>query len=66
MVIQRALAPVAIGLIMASGYTVARAADHTLGAVALTVLATAALAFTRLNPMWVLLAAAAAGMGGLA
>jgi len=65
-VIQRAVAPVAIGLIMASGYTIARAADHTPGAVALTVLATAALAFTRLNPMWVLLAAAAAGMGGLA
>ena len=35
-VIQRALAPVAIGLIMASGYTIARAADHTPGAVALT------------------------------
>jgi chromate transporter len=65
-VIQRALAPIAIGLIMASGYTLARGADRSLGALALTLLATAALAFTRINPVWVLLAAAAVGIAGLA
>jgi chromate transporter len=65
-VIQRALAPIAIGLILASGYTVARGADHSPGALVLTVLATATLAFTRINPVWVLLAGAAAGMAGLA
>ena len=36
------------------------------GAVALTVVATAALAFTRVNPVWILLAAGVAGVAGLA
>jgi chromate transporter len=65
-VLQRALAPLAIGLILASGYTLARAADRTPGALLLTVVATAAIAFTRVNPVWILAAAAAAGVAGLA
>jgi len=65
-IVQRALAPIAIGLIMASGYTLALGADHSPGAFALTALAAAALAFTRVNPVWVLLAAAIAGIAGLA
>ena len=65
-IIQRALAPLAIGLILASGYTLALGADHSPGAFALTALATAALAFTRANPVWILLAAAAAGIAGVA
>jgi chromate transporter len=65
-VLQRALAPVAIGLILASGYTLARAADRTPGALLLTVVATAAIAFTRVNPVWILAAAAAAGVAGVA
>ena len=65
-VVQRALAPLAIGLILASGYTLALGADRSPGAFALTVLATAALAFTRVNPVWILLAAGVAGVAGLA
>ena len=65
-VVQRALAPLAIGLILASGYTLALGADRSPGAFALTVLATAALAFTRVNPVWILLAAGVAGIAGLA
>jgi chromate transporter len=65
-VIQRALAPLAIGLIMASGYTLALGADRSPGALALTMLAAAALAFTRFNPVWILLAAAAVGVAGIA
>lgn len=65
-VLQRALAPLAIGLILASGYTLARAADRSLGALLLTVAATAAIAFTRVNPIWILAAAAAAGVAGFA
>ena len=65
-VVQRALAPLAIGLILASGYTLALGADRSPGAFALTVLATAALAFTRVNPVWILLAAGIAGIAGLA
>ena len=64
--IQRALAPLAIGLILATGYTLARGADRSPGALALTVLATAVLAFTRVNPVWVLVAAAVLGAAGLA
>lgn len=65
-VLQRALAPVAIGLIFASGYTLARAADHSAGALFLTVIGAAAVAFTRVNPVWILAAAAAAGIAGVA
>jgi chromate transporter len=64
-IVQRALAPLAIGLILASGYTLAVGADRSPGAFVLTVLATATLAFTRVNPVWVLLAAGAAGVAGL-
>ncbi|HEX6136556.1 MAG TPA: chromate transporter [Casimicrobiaceae bacterium] len=65
-IVQRALAPLAIGLILASGYTLALGADRSPGAFALTLLATAGLAWTRVNPVWVLLAAAVAGIAGLA
>ena len=66
LVVQRALSPLAIGLILASGYTLARGADRSPGALVLTLIATATLAWTRVNPVWVLLAAAAAGLAGLA
>ena len=64
-VIQRALAPIAIGLVLASGYTLASAADRSIVAVVLTVAATGAVAYTRVNPVWVLAAAAAVGLTGL-
>ncbi|HEX6795280.1 MAG TPA: chromate transporter [Casimicrobiaceae bacterium] len=66
MIVQRALAPIAIGLILASGYTVARGADRSPGAFALTLIATAMLAWTRVNPVWVLLGAGLVGLAGLA
>ena len=65
-VVQRALAPIAIGLILASGYTLARGADRSPGAFALTLIAAVALAWTRVNPVWVLLVAGVAGLAGLA
>src|SRR5207302_206296 len=46
-ILQRALAPVAIGLVLASGYTLARAADRSAGAVLLTMCGAAAVAATR-------------------
>jgi hypothetical protein len=51
---------------MASGYTLAQGADRSTGAVVLTVTATAALAFTRINPVWLLGIAALAGIAGIA
>lgn len=65
-IVARALAPVAIGLTLASGYTLARGADRTLVAGALTAAAAAALAFTRINPVWVLAVAALVGVAGWA
>ncbi|MEO5764397.1 MAG: chromate transporter [Casimicrobiaceae bacterium] len=64
--LQRALAPIAIGLVLASGYTLARAADRSAIAVALTVIATVVIAWTRVNPVWVLAVAALVGVSGIA
>jgi len=65
-IVQRALAPLAIGLILATGYTLARGADRSPGALALTLIATALLAWTRVNPLWVLVGAGAIGLAGFA
>jgi chromate transporter len=62
--IQRGLAPITVGLVLASGYVLARAADETLAAYALTA-TTALLALaTRAHPLWFLGAAAALGAFG--
>jgi chromate transporter len=64
--IQRGLAPVTVGLVLASGYVLARAADDGWIAYALTA-TTALLALnTRWHPLWFLTAAAALGAFGLA
>jgi chromate transporter len=65
-ILQRALAPVAIGLVLSSGYTLARAADRNVAAVLLTIISTAAIAKTRVNPIWILAAAAVIGVAGAA
>jgi chromate transporter len=63
--IQRGLAPVTVGLVLASGYVLARTADHSLAAFAVTG-ATAALALTtRVHPLWFLAAAGALGAFGV-
>lgn len=63
--IQRGLAPVTVGLVLASGYILTRTADTTGGAYALTG-ATAVLALaTRLHPLWLLAVAAALGALGV-
>ena len=63
--IQRGLAPITVGLVLASGYVLARAADETLAAYAITA-ATAVLALaTRAHPLWFLAAAAALGAFGV-
>ena len=63
--IQRALAPVTVGLILASGYILTRAADHGWSAYVITG-ATIVLCFrTRLHPLWMLVVAALLGAAGL-
>ena len=63
--IQRGLAPVTVGLVLASGYVLARAADETVAAYSVT-LATALLALiTRVHPLLFLGVAAALGAVGV-
>jgi chromate transporter len=62
--IQRGLAPVTVGLILASGYILIRTADHSWGAYAITAATLLLSLRTRLHPLLMLGAAAAAGALG--
>ena len=62
--VQAGLVPVSLGLISASAFVLARAADHNAVAVAVTA-ATAAVAFaTRINPLWLFVAGGVLGLTG--
>jgi chromate transporter len=62
--VRAGLVPLAIGLILASGFVLARAADRDALSVAITVLGAFALVLSRINPIWLMAAAAAAGVAG--
>jgi chromate transporter len=63
--IQAGLVPITVGLVAATAFLIARAADQNGAAVAIST-ATAALAyFTRINPLWAFAAAALLGFAGL-
>jgi len=59
------LTPVIMGLVIASGTVMARAADTNWRTIAITIAATAISLRTRINPMWMLLAGGALGGLGL-
>jgi chromate transporter len=62
--VQAGLVPVSLGLIGASAFVLARAADQTVYAAMITV-ATAAVAFaTRINPLWLFAAGGVLGLTG--
>ena len=63
--IRGGLGPIAIGFTLASGWILARSSDHSWPAAALTLLTIALVMRTRLNPMWLILAGAIAGMTGI-
>ena len=63
--IQRALAPITIGLIVASGYVLTQTIDHDWRAYTVTGAALVLTMATRLHPLWMLAAAAALGAFGL-
>ena len=63
--VRLGLVPVVMGLIIASGTVMARAADNSWRAAAVTITAAAIALTTRLNPMWMLLAGGALGALGL-
>jgi len=63
--VQAGIVPVTLGLIGASGFVLARAADHNVVAGLITA-ATAATAFsTRINPLWIFAVAGALGFARL-
>jgi chromate transporter len=59
---KRALAPIAVGLIAASGAVMAQVADHGFLTLAVTLAMTLLVFFTRLNPLWGIAAGAALGL----
>jgi chromate transporter len=62
--LQHGLAPVTVGLVLASGYILARTADQTWSAFALTGVTVALTLATRLHPLLLLSAGAALGVAG--
>ena len=62
---ERGLAPVTVGLTLASGYVLTRTADHSWQAYAITGITVAIALTTRVHPLWLLAVAAGLGAFGL-
>jgi chromate transporter len=63
--VRRALAPITIGLVIASGWVLGRAADHDWLGVGFTAVTVTVLLASRLNPLWLLGAAGLLGLAGI-
>jgi chromate transporter len=64
-IVQSGLAPVTVGLILASGYVLTRAADHGSLAYLITGVTAALVLWTRIHPFWLLAVAGVFGYAGL-
>ena len=64
-IVRLGLVPVTMGIVIASGVVMARAADTGWPSAVLTIAAAAVMLATRLNPMWMLLIGATLGGLGL-
>ena len=64
MAIQTGMVPLSIGLIAASAFVLAHAADRNVYAALITAATAAVAFFTRINPLWVFLAAGVLGLSG--
>jgi chromate transporter len=64
-IIQASLVPLSIGLMAASAWIVAQAADRTWTAVLATIAAAVVAASTRFNPLWILLIGGCLGFAGV-
>jgi chromate transporter len=62
--IQAGLVPVSLGLIAASAFVLARAADHNVYAGVVTAVTAVIGFFTRLNPLWIFAAGGLLGLSG--
>jgi chromate transporter len=64
-IVRRGLAPLTIGLVVAGGYVMARAGDRGSPSAVITAAAVLLMLGTRINPLWILMAAGAIGGLGL-
>ncbi len=62
---ERGLAPVSLGLLFSSGFTVVRSSDHSVTAYIITVLTTVLLLRTKISPLIIMAAAGVLGALGL-
>ncbi len=62
---QRALAPITIGLLGATGYLLSSTADDTVPRIAITFATCLAVLSTRINPLWLFGVAAVLGLSGI-
>ncbi len=63
--LREGLAPITIGLILASGWVLVGSSDHDWRGYALTAATVVVFTRTRLNPLWLVAAGALAGVAGL-
>ncbi|MHB8666411.1 MAG: chromate transporter [Burkholderiales bacterium] len=63
--VRGGLGPIAIGLTLSSGWILAHSADHDWRGALLTLATVALMLRTRLNPVWLILVGAVAGMSGI-
>jgi chromate transporter len=63
--IERGMAPLTVGLVLASGYLITRGANDSPAAYAATALTVGMVLATRLNPLWLIAGGAIAGITGL-
>ena len=63
--VQAGLVPLSLGLIAASAFVLARAADHNAYAALITAATAATAYWTRVNPLWIFAVAGALGFAGL-
>ena len=63
--VEAGLAPITIGLVLATGWLLARGADTGWVASGITVSTTALVVLTRVNPLWLFVGAGLLGLAGL-
>jgi chromate transporter len=63
--VEAGLAPITVGLVLATGWLVARGAHDGWTAYGITAVTAALVVFTRMNPVWALVAAGALGVLGV-
>ncbi len=64
-IIQHALAPITIGLVLAGGFVLSLGTDTTVVTAGLTIVSIAVTLFTKINPLWILAAAGILGLVGI-